>query len=155
MRCPFCNAIETKVIDSRLADEGAKIRRRRQCLDPQCGERFTTYEVVELALPRVVKRDGSRVSFNQEKLRAGMQRALEKLPVSTDALDEAVERILHILRTRGEREIPSRELGELVMDALRALNDVAYVRFASVYRSFGDVGAFEREIEQMRRDKSD
>ena len=88
MRCPFCNAIETKVIDSRLADEGAKIRRRRQCLDPQCGERFTTYEVVELALPRVVKRDGSRVSFNQEKLRAGMQRALEKLPVSTDALDE-------------------------------------------------------------------
>lgn len=155
MRCPFCNAIETKVIDSRLADEGAKIRRRRQCLDPLCGERFTTYEVVELALPRVVKRDGSRVSFNQEKLRAGMQRALEKLPVSTDALDEAVERILHILRTRGEREIPSRELGELVMDALRALNDVAYVRFASVYRSFGDVGAFEREIEQMRRDKSD
>ena len=147
MHCPFCNHPETKVIDSRLAGEGAQVRRRRECLD--CGERFTTFESAELWMPRVVKEDGSRVPFDEDKLRGGIQRALEKRPVDTEAVDGALNRIIQSIRDTGEREIASRRIGELVMAELRELDQVAYVRFASVYRSFEDVAAFRREIEQL------
>ncbi len=147
MHCPFCNHPETKVIDSRLAGEGAQVRRRRECL--ACEDRFTTFESAELWMPRVVKGDGSRVPFDEEKLRRGIQRALEKRPVDTEAVDAALNRIIQGIRDTGEREIPSREIGELVMAELRALDQVAYVRFASVYRSFEDVEAFRREIEAL------
>ncbi len=151
MRCPFCGAADSKVIDSRLSAEGDAIRRRRSCVE--CKERFTTYETAELSLPRIVKRDGSRAAFNEEKLRAGMMRALEKRPVSMDALDRAVKNITHRLHTKGEREIDSRLLGEWVMDALRGLDHVAYVRFASVYRSFEDINAFREEIDRLEQDE--
>jgi len=146
--CPFCQHAETKVIDSRLAGEGHQIRRRRECLS--CGERFTTFETVELVLPRVVKRDGTRVPFDEAKLRTGLLRALEKRPVSMEDVEGALERIMHKLRVLGEREIPSRQIGEWVMDELRDLDQVAYVRFASVYRSFQDVNAFREEIERLQ-----
>src|SRR5690606_37098218 len=149
MHCPFCGHEETKVTDSRLAGGGAQIRRRRECLS--CGERFTTFETAELVMPLVVKSDHSRVPFDEAKLRAGMERALEKRPVSREALDEAISRICHKLRSMGEREVASRTVGELVMDELHQLDEVAYVRFASVYRSFQDVEAFRQEIEQMRQ----
>src|SRR5688572_29713212 len=149
MYCPFCAHPETKVNDSRLAAEGAQIRRRRECL--QCGERFTTFETAELVMPLVVKTDQSRVPFDEDKLRGGMERALEKRPVGREALDAAVSRICHKLRSMGEREVPSRAVGELVMEELHHLDEVAYVRFASVYRSFQDVEAFRQEIEQMRQ----
>jgi len=153
MRCPFCGADDSKVIDSRLSTEGDAIRRRRECVE--CNERFTTYETAELALPRLIKRDKSRELFDQEKLRAGLLRALEKRPVSIDAVDSAVKSIVHRLRTTGEREVESRLIGDWVMDALRELDEVAYVRFASVYRSFQDVNAFREEIERMEnRDNS-
>lgn len=151
MRCPFCGAEDSKVIDSRLSAEGDAIRRRRSCVE--CSERFTTYETAELAMPRLVKRDGSRAVFNEEKLRSGMLRALEKRPVSMDALDRAVKNIVHRLHTAGEREIDSRLLGEWVMDALRDLDHVAYVRFASVYRSFEDVNAFREEIARLEQEE--
>ena len=147
MRCPFCGAQDTKVIDSRLAGEGDQIRRRRECL--ACSERFTTYETAELNLPRVIKSDGTRVPFDERKLVAGMMRALEKRPVSTDAVDAAISRIRKKLLAVGERELPSRQLGEWVMEELRGLDQVAYVRFASVYRSFQDVNAFREEIERL------
>jgi transcriptional repressor NrdR len=147
MRCPFCGAQDTKVIDSRLAGEGEQIRRRRQCL--VCKERFTTYESAELNLPRVVKQDGTRVPFVGDKLRAGMMRSLEKRPVSTDQLESAISRITRKLMASGEREIPSRQIGELVMEELKLLDQVAYVRFASVYRKFEDVNAFREEIERL------
>lgn len=147
MRCPFCRAQDTKVIDSRLFDEGSQVRRRRSC--PECQERFTTYESAELNLPRVVKQDGSRVPFDDTKLVAGMTRALEKRPVSTQQLDSAIGRIRRKLLASGEREVPSRMIGEWVMDELRGLDQVAYVRFASVYRSFEDVNAFREEIERL------
>ncbi len=147
MRCPFCGADDSKVIDSRLATEGDAIRRRRTCVE--CNERFTTYETAELTLPRLVKRDQSREIFVEDKLRAGFLRALEKRPVSMDAVDKAVKGILHRLRACGEREVESRLVGDWVMDALRELDEVAYVRFASVYRSFQDVNAFREEIERM------
>ena len=147
MRCPFCGAQDTKVIDSRLAGEGDQIRRRRECL--VCNERFTTYEAAELNLPRVVKSDGRRVPFDGKKLRAGMMKALEKRPVSTDQVDAAVARITRRLMSSGESEIDSRRIGELVMDELRQLDQVAYVRFASVYRRFEDVRAFREEIERL------
>jgi transcriptional repressor NrdR len=149
MYCPFCGHEETKVTDSRLAGGGAQIRRRRECLS--CGERFTTFETAELVMPLVVKTDHSRVPFDEVKLRGGMERALEKRPVSREALDEAVSRICHKLRSMGEREVPSRAVGELVMEELHHLDEVAYVRFASVYRSFQDVDAFRQEIEQLRQ----
>ncbi len=152
MHCPFCGAQDTKVIDSRLAGEGAQVRRRRECLS--CGERFTTYETAELALPRVVKRDGSRVPFDESKLRTGMMRALEKRPVDTEAVEAAISRILKRARGSGEREIPSRVIGEWVMAELRDLDQVAYVRFASVYRSFQDVSAFAEEVERLRNTPS-
>jgi len=147
MRCPFCGADDSKVIDSRLSAEGDSIRRRRSCVE--CKERFTTYETAELTLPRLIKRDQSRAVFNEEKLRAGLLRALEKRPVSIDAVDSAVKTIIHRLRATGDREVESRLVGDWVMDALRELDEVAYVRFASVYRSFQDVNAFREEIERM------
>jgi transcriptional repressor NrdR len=148
MQCPFCDHIETKVIDSRLAADGSQIRRRRECLS--CGERFTTFETAELLMPRIIKRDGSREPFDESKLKHGMIKALEKRPISSEAIDEAVGRINHKLRVLGEREVLARAVGELVMDELRHLDEVAYVRFASVYRSFQDVEAFRDEIERLR-----
>ena len=148
MHCPFCNHSETKVTDSRLAGEGRQVRRRRECL--ACGERFTTFETAELVLPRLIKRDRSREPFDEAKLRSGMLRALEKRPVDSDAVEAALARIIHALRSTGERELPSRLLGEMVMEELRSLDEVAYVRFASVYRSFQDVTAFEEEIRRLQ-----
>lgn len=148
MHCPFCSHEETKVIDSRLAGEGMQIRRRRQCL--ACNERFTTFETAELVMPRLVKNDNSRQPFDEQKLRYSMIRALEKRPVSSEEFEEAVARLLHKLRTMGEREVPSRLVGRLVMEELRALDEVAYVRFASVYRRFQDVTEFEEEIRRLQ-----
>ena len=149
MRCPFCGAQDTKVVDSRLSGEGDQVRRRRRCV--VCKERFTTYESAELNLPRIVKRDGSRVPFDGRKLRSGMMRALEKRPVSTTDIDAALARINRQLLATGDREISSRRVGEMVMDELRGLDQVAYVRFASVYRKFEDVNAFREEIERLER----
>ena len=147
MRCPFCSHPDTKVIDSRLISDGEQTRRRRECIS--CGERFTTFESAELLMPRLVKQDGTREPFNEDKLRSGIQRALEKRPVSVEDVEAAVSRIKHTLRTTGEREIDSRLLGECVMTELRQLDQVAYVRFASVYRSFQDISEFQAEIERM------
>ena len=148
MYCPFCGHIETKVTDSRLAGEGRQIRRRRECL--KCGERFTTFESAELLMPMVIKGDRAREAFDEHKLRAGMEKALEKRPVPRAQLDEAVSRIVHKVRSLGDREVPARTVGELVMEELRQLDEVAYVRFASVYRQFEDVQAFHDEIERLR-----
>ena len=147
MRCPFCGASDTKVIDSRLAGEGDQVRLRRECT--HCEERFTTYEKVELNLPRIVKTDGSRVPFEGPKLRAGILRALEKRPVSTDQVETAINQIKRKLMAAGEVEVQSRLLGDLVMEELKNLDQVAYVRFASVYRQFEDVHAFREEIERL------
>jgi transcriptional repressor NrdR len=148
MYCPFCGHIETKVTDSRLAAEGRQIRRRRECLS--CGERFTTFETAELLMPRIIKSDGSREPFDEGKLTSGMSKALEKRPVAAEAIDQAVQRICHKLRVMGEREVPARTVGELVMEELRHLDEVGYVRFASVYRSFQDVEAFRETVEHLR-----
>ena len=150
MRCPFCGADETKVIDSRLANEGDSVRRRRQCLS--CAERFTTFETAELTMPRVVKQDGSRELFVEDKLRSGMTRALEKRPVDTEAIEGAINRIKRRLRATGEREVSSIQIGEWVMEALADLDQVAYIRFASVYRSFEDVSAFREVIERLENE---
>lgn len=150
MRCPFCKAEDTRVVDSRLVGEGEQVRRRREC--QACSERFTTFEMVDLVLPQIIKEDGSRQPFDEERLRRGMQRALEKRPVETELIDAAVERIRHRLSSKGDREVPSRELGEWVMDELRNLDEVAYIRFASVYRSFQDVNAFREMVERMELD---
>ena len=147
MHCPFCNANDTKVIDSRLVAEGGQVRRRRECL--ACGERFTTFETAELVMPRIIKQNGTREPFNEEKLHAGILRALEKRPVSVEDIDAALTRIKQRLRGSGEREVPSRMLGECVMSELRQLDEVAYVRFASVYRSFKDLDEFRAEIERL------
>jgi len=136
------------VIDSRLAADGRQIRRRRQCLD--CNERFTTFETAELVMPRLIKSDSSRQPFDENKLRNGMIRALEKRPVAADEFEQAIGRLVHRLRTMGEREVPSRLVGELVMEELRSLDEVAYVRFASVYRSFQDVTEFQDEIKRLQ-----
>ncbi|CCE24586.1 transcriptional regulator NrdR [Methylotuvimicrobium alcaliphilum] len=149
MRCPFCSAQDTRVIDSRLANEGDQVRRRREC--SVCKERFTTFEQAELSLPRVIKRGGARVPFDEQKLRAGMLRALEKRPVDSDAIEQSVSRIIKELATKGEREIKAQELGEKVMRELSMLDHVAYVRFASVYRSFEDVSEFTDMIEHLKR----
>ena len=148
MHCPFCGHEETKVNDSRLAGEGRQIRRRRECL--KCGERFTTFETAELLMPLVIKGDRARQAFDEGKLRAGMEKALEKRPVSREQIDEAVSRIVHQIRRLGDREVTARAVGELVMEELRQLDEVAYVRFASVYRQFEDVEAFHHEIERLR-----
>ncbi len=152
MQCPFCNAEETKVIDSRLANEGDAVRRRRECLT--CSERFTTYETAELVMPRIVKTDGSRVPFDEIKLSSGIMRALEKRPVETEQIDAAISHIKQRLRATGDREVPSIMVGECVMEQLRELDHVAYVRFASVYRSFEDVNEFREEIEKLEREPS-
>jgi transcriptional repressor NrdR len=150
MYCPFCGKQDTKVIDSRLASEGAQVRRRRECLD--CGERFTTFESPELVMPRIIKGSGAREPFDEEKLTAGMMRALEKRPVESERVDAAIIRIQQRLRASGEREIPSRQLGEWVVNELRQLDQVAFVRFASVYRSFEDVNEFREEIERLEQE---
>ncbi|MBD3587325.1 transcriptional regulator NrdR [Salinimonas sp. HHU 13199] len=147
MFCPFCSEQETKVIDSRLVAEGHQVRRRRECM--VCHERFTTFESAELVMPRVIKRDGSREPFNEDKLRAGLQRALEKRPVSTEKVEQCVLSLKSKLRATGEREVSSELLGNLIMTALRELDKVAYVRFASVYRSFEDIREFGEEIARL------
>ena len=153
MFCPFCNADDTKVIDSRLVANGGQVRRRREC--GACGERFTTYELAELVMPRVIKTDGTRQSFDEDKLRAGLQRALEKRPVSIEQIEVAISEIKHFLQVPGEREIPSKIIGEEVMRQLRELDAVAYVRFASVYRSFQDISEFQAELNKLNADHSD
>lgn len=147
MRCPFCGAQDTRVVDSRLSQEGDQVRRRREC--GECKERFTTYEVAELNLPRVVKSNGNREPFREDKLRAGILRALEKRPVGSDRIEAAITRIKKRLLASGEREIPSRLIGESVMRELADLDHVAYVRFASVYRSFQDVNEFREVIDRL------
>jgi transcriptional repressor NrdR len=150
MYCPFCGKQETTVIDSRLASEGAQVRRRRECLD--CGERFTTFESAQLVMPRIIKSNGAREPFDDDKLIGGIMRALEKRPVESERVDAAISRLQHRLRASGEREIPSRQVGEWVVNELRQLDQVAFVRFASVYRSFEDVNAFREEIERLEKE---
>ena len=150
MHCPFCAHPDTKVNDSRLAAEGAQIRRRRECLE--CGERFTTFETAELVMPLVVKSDERRVPFDEAKLRYGMLKSLEKRPVSRESIEEAVSHITRKLRGLGEREVTSRQIGEIVMEELHRLDEVAYVRYASVYHRFHDVDSFREQLEQL--DKS-
>ena len=147
MHCPFCSAPDTRVIDSRLACDTNQVRRRRECVS--CNERFTTYESAELNMPRVVKQDGNRVPFSEEKLWAGVMRALEKRPVSTEQVDAAINSIIHQLLAAGEREVSSSMIGNLVMEQLLALDHVAYIRFASVYLDFTDVNAFRDAIEKI------
>ena len=147
MFCPFCSEQETKVIDSRLVAEGQQVRRRRECM--VCHERFTTFESAELVMPRVIKRDGSREPFNEDKLRAGLQRALEKRPVSTEKVEQCILSLKSQLRATGEREVSSELLGNLIMKALKELDKVAYVRFASVYHSFEDIREFGEEIARL------
>ena len=147
MHCPFCSAEDTKVIDSRPVAQGDQVRRRRECLT--CKERYTTYEVAELVMPRLIKQNGSREPFNEEKLRTGFLRALEKRPVSMEAIEAEIQQIKHALRATGEREVKSLVLGELVMEHLKELDQVAYVRFASVYRSFQDIAEFRDAIESL------
>lgn len=150
MQCPFCNQQDTKVIDSRLVLDGSQVRRRRECIS--CHERFTTYEVAEMIMPLVIKRDGRRESFSIENLRAGMLRSLEKRTFSVDTLEQAISVIVQKIRSRGEREVDSQVIGELVMEQLYRLDHVAYVRFASVYKRFQDVSEFRQTIEQMKQD---
>lgn len=147
MHCPFCSAAETKVTDSRLVSDGFQVRRRRECL--QCKERFTTFESAELIIPKVIKNNGNREPFNEDKLRAGLNRALEKRPVSDEDVEKAISHIIHQLQNTGEREISSQFVGTLVMNALKDLDKVAYIRFASVYLSFDDVKQFGDEIEKL------
>ncbi len=150
MHCPFCGATDTKVIDSRLVSEGNHVRRRRECVS--CLERFTTYESAELVMPRIIKTDGVREPFNEDKLIAGLNKALEKRPVGIEKVEEAVSRIKASLRATGEREVESRIVGEQVMKELRDLDEVAFVRFASVYRSFKDLNEFREEIDRLAKD---
>ena len=150
MQCPFCGDSDTRVTDSRIVTSGDQVRRRRECTE--CGERFTTYEKAELTLPRVIKRNGARVPFDDEKLRNGILRALEKRPVASDEIESAISEIKRRLIASGDREVASRQVGEQVMESLRLMDQVAYVRFASVYRSFEDVNAFREEIERMEKD---
>ena len=147
MHCPFCGANDTKVIDSRLVAEGDQVRRRRECIT--CVERFTTYETAELVMPRIIKQNGVREPFDEDKLHSGLMKALEKRPVSIERVDEAINRIRHNLRATGEREVSSRMVGEEVMRELRQLDEVAFVRFASVYRSFKDLNEFRAEIDRL------
>ena len=148
MRCPFCSASDTKVIDTRLASEGSVIRRRRSC--QVCQERFTTFESAELVYPKVVKSDGRREPFNEDKLRRGIQISLEKRPVGSDAVESAIDRIKRRLHGLGEREVKGRQLGAWAMAELLELDEVAYVRFASGYHRFRDLNAFQNEIERLR-----
>ncbi len=153
MYCPFCSYNDTRVIDSRLVSDGAQVRRRREC--SSCGERFTSYEMAELLMPKLIKQDGTRQPFDEQKLRTGIMRALEKRPVSVEDIEQAISRIKSSLRATGEREIPAQELGEMVMQQLRKLDDVAYVRFASVYRRFKDVQEFRTAIDSLEDEPSE
>ncbi len=152
MHCPFCSDTDTRVIDSRLVSDGSQVRRRREC--SSCGERFTSYEIAELLMPKLIKQDGTRQPFDEQKLRTGIMRALEKRPVSVEAIEEAITRIKSNLRATGERELPAKQLGKMVMQELRKLDDVAYVRFASVYRRFKDVKEFRTAIDSLEDDSS-
>jgi len=149
MRCPFCSAQDTRVLDSRLISDGDQVRRRREC--HVCKERFNTFEMAELTMPRIVKRDGTRVAFDEAKLRSGMLKALEKRPVNSDAIEAALTRIKKALMEMGDRELSTQELGENIMKELKVLDHVAYVRFASVYRSFQDVSEFTDMIEDLQK----
>ena len=153
MRCPFCSAQDTRVTDSRLSNDGCQVRRRRECAG--CKERFTTYESAELMLPRLIKNDGSRVPFEEQKLRAGMLRALEKRPVEIERVEMAINRIRQRLLGLAEREVTTRQLGEFVMEELEGLDRVAYVRFASVYRSFQDVSEFKEVVDQLEQESAE
>ncbi len=148
MRCPFCVSDDTRVIDSRLAEDGDAVRRRRECT--ACGERFTTLERASLRMPQIIKSGGKHEPFDERKLRSGILRALEKRPVDAEAVESAIHRIQHRMLTSGEREIPSRQVGEWVMRELNELDQVAYVRFASVYRSFQDVDEFSEEVKRLQ-----
>jgi transcriptional repressor NrdR len=150
MKCPFCKEIDNKVIDSRLSKDGDLIRRRRECL--RCNRRFTTYERVEEILPLVVKKDGTREPFDRAKIRAGLQKACEKRPISIDVIDEVTDRIERRFQDTGDKEIRSSDIGEMVMDALYHLDEVAYVRFASVYRQFKDISQFIEEVRELLDD---
>jgi transcriptional repressor NrdR len=149
MKCPYCKHDETQVIDSRVSDNGDSIRRRRKCVS--CEKRFTTYETVELRMPQVVKQDGSRAEFDLAKLHTGFMRALHKRPVPTPLVDEAVSAITNELLSLGEREVPARRVGEMVMRELKKLDEVAYIRFASVYKSFQGIDDFTDAIKEVRR----
>ncbi len=149
MKCPFCGANDTSVMDSRVSEEGNSIRRRRRC--QSCQKRFTTYETADLMMPQVVKQNGNRAEFDREKLRTGFSRALHKRPVPTPLVDEAIDRIVQKVLSLGEREISSRQIGEMVMAELYKLDKVAYIRFASVYRSFGDVEDFREAIREVEK----
>lgn len=154
MQCPFCHANDTKVTDSRLVSDGSQVRRRRECTD--CNERFTTYEIIELNLPRLIKKDGSYVQFKEEKLRAGILRSLEKRPIATDKIDELINKIITKLRGTGETEISTKCLGEWVMLELQQLDEVAYLRFASVYGCFSNIDQFKEVIANLQKNiKSD
>jgi transcriptional regulator NrdR len=148
MYCPFCAKEDSKVIDSRLVSGGKQIRRRRECVE--CAERFTTYEIAELLMPKIIKRSGVRQPFDEEKLRQGLVKATQKRSISTEQLEELVQKIMHRLRTLGEREVSSSFLGELLMEELKVLDQVAYVRFASIYRDFKDVGEFNVEVKKLQ-----
>ena len=147
MHCPFCSFEESKVIDSRLVTKGSEIRRRRECL--KCGERWTTFEVGELVMPKIIKQDKSRVPFDENKIREGIARSLEKRPVSDAQFQTLIDSIKKEIRDFGEREIESKQVGELVMRHLRKLDEVAFVRFASVYRSFQDPNEFSEEVKKL------
>jgi transcriptional repressor NrdR len=149
MKCPFCGHNDTQVVETRVAEDGDRVRRRRQCV--ACEKRFTTYERPDVSFPAVVKKDGRRIDYEREKLRASMNLALRKRPVSTEQIDAAVERIEEKLLNLAVREIPSNRIGELVMRELRKLDKVAYVRFASVYRSFEDIDEFKTLVDEVRR----
>lgn len=149
MHCPFCSETETKVIDSRLVSNGAQVRRRRECVS--CRERFTTFEDAELLMPRIIKQDGKREPFDEEKLRNGFLRALEKRPVSIEDIEAAITTVKRGLQAMGEREIKSLVVGESVMNQLGMLDQVAFVRFASVYRSFQDISEFQQEIDRLQK----
>ena len=151
MHCPFCSHTDTKVIDSRLIAEGSQTRRRREC--PDCGERFTTFESAELLMPKIIKsRDDMREPFNEQKLREGLYRALEKRPVGEEAVETLIEDIKKDIRSYGEREVRSRLIGEVIMKRLRRLDEVAFIRFASVYRRFEDITEFSEEVEKLTKD---
>ena len=148
MYCPFCGDQETKVVDSRLAGDGYQIRRRRECTG--CAERFTTFESAEFVLPKLVKTDESREPFDEAKLRSGILKATEKRPISSEAIEELISRVIRKVQKMGEREIQSRLLGEIVIEELREIDEIVFIRYASVYRRFQDVEEFEKEIESLR-----
>ena len=152
MKCPFCNQLENRVIDSRLSKDGHAIRRRRECSD--CSRRFTTYEKVETTIPMVVKKDGRREQFDREKLKSGILKACQKRSISVDEIERFVDDLERKIQEQGEREISSEELGERIMDYLHDLDDVAYVRFASVYRSFKDLKEFMAELQDLIHEDS-